>query len=148
MEPRIVRHLAQIALLCERFGVSHLELFGSASNGAFDAAHSDYDFLVELDPAEKDSKARRWIEFAEALEQLLGRPVDLVSPRYIQNPFFQEAVNSSRVVIYDRQSAQAAAWCGRGGQDRPRVSGGFVDRAVPAGSQDAVGCRAATGDFG
>ena len=89
--------------------MSHLELFGSASVGSFDARHSDYDFLVELDPQAKESKARRWIEFAEALEQLLGRPVDLVSPRYIRNPFFREAVNGSRVVIYDRQDSQAAA---------------------------------------
>ncbi len=105
MEPQIARHLPRIAALCQRFGVSHLELFGSASTGNFDAAHSDYDFLVELDSVAKESKARRWIEFAEALEQLLGRHVDLVSPRYIQNPYFQDAVNGSRVVIYDRQSA-------------------------------------------
>ena len=38
-----------------------------------------------------------------ALEKLLGRHVDLVNPRYIRNPYFAEAVNASRTVVYDRQ---------------------------------------------
>ena len=44
-------------------------------------------------------------ELAELLEKLLGRPVDLVNPRYIRNPYFLQAVNQSRTVVYDRQSA-------------------------------------------
>lgn len=54
------------------------------------------------------SRAKRWTELADALEALLGRHVDLVNPRYIRNPYFLQAVNASRAVIYDRQSAQAA----------------------------------------
>ena len=42
------------------------------------------------------------------LEQLLGRPVDLVNPSYIRNPYFLQAVNQSRTVVYDRQSSQTA----------------------------------------
>ena len=105
MHASVRRQIPDIVALCERYGVTHLELFGSATGPVFDPASSDYDFLVELDPVAPGSKARRWIQLAEALEQLLGRPVDLVNPRYIHNRFFRQAVEASRTLIYDRQSA-------------------------------------------
>jgi predicted nucleotidyltransferase len=101
MHAELVRQLPEIATLCERYGVAHLELFGSATGPDFQPATSDYDFLVELDTESRGSRARRWMELADALEALLGRPVDLVNPRYIRNPFFLEAVNRSRMVILD-----------------------------------------------
>jgi predicted nucleotidyltransferase len=64
--------------------------------------------LVELDTQMPGSRALRWTELADALEKLLGRHVDLVNPRYIRNPYFREAVNRSRAVVYDRQDAQVA----------------------------------------
>lgn len=100
--------LPQITALCQRHGVAHLELFGSATGADFKADSSDFDFLVELDTQAPGSRAKRWTELADALEQLLGRHVDLVNPRYIRNPYFLQAVNSSRTVIYDQQNAKAA----------------------------------------
>ena len=103
----LVHQLPAIAALCERYGVAHLELFGSAAGPEFKPETSDYDFLVELDTKAPGSLARRWTELADELEKLLGRPVDLVNPRYIRNPYFLQAVNASRTVIYDRQGSQA-----------------------------------------
>jgi len=108
MNATLVQHLPSIATLCQRYGVAHLELFGSATSAEFNAESSDFDFLVELDSSGQGSPARRWIGLAEALEQLLGRHVDLVNPHYLRNPYFAQAVNASRTVIYDRQDAQAA----------------------------------------
>ena len=108
MDVSITRNLPRIAALCEHYGVSHLELFGSATGPGFNPETSDLDFLVELDAQSPGSRARRWMGLADALEDLLGRHVDLVNPRYIRNPYFLQAVNNSRTVIYDRQSAQAA----------------------------------------
>ena len=107
MQSPLSRHLPHIAALCERFGVVHLELFGSSPGPEFNPSRSDYDFLVELDPNVEGSRAKRWTELADALEELLGRPVDLVNPRYIRNPYFLKAVNDSRTVIYDRKVAKA-----------------------------------------
>lgn len=107
MQASLASQLPHIAALCERYGVAHLELFGSATGTDFNPESSDFDFLVELDTHAPGSRARRWLELADALEQLLGRHVDLVNPRYIRNPYFLQAVNDSRTVIYDRQNAQA-----------------------------------------
>lgn len=108
MDASLARQLPNIAALCERYGVAHLALFGSATSSEFNPESSDLDFLVELDTQLPGSRARRWIDLADALEKLLGRHVDLVNPRYIRNPYFLQAVNNSRTVIYDRQNAQAA----------------------------------------
>ena len=107
MSISLAHRLPDIAALCEQYGVAHLELFGSATGSNFKPETSDYDFLVELDKRAPGSLARRWTELADALEKLLGRPVDLVNPRYIRNPYFLQAVNSSRTVLYDRQDSQA-----------------------------------------
>lgn len=109
METALRQHAPEIAALCVRFGVSRLEVFGSAAQGGFDSGRSDYDFLVTLDFDRSDSPARRWIGLAEALEALLGRPVDLVSPRAIRNPEFALEVERTRQPLYDRSPAQAAS---------------------------------------
>jgi len=57
-------------------GVSRLSLFGSWVRDAGHAA-SDVDLLVEFLPGEKTFA--RYVELAEFFEQLLGRPVDLVT---------------------------------------------------------------------
>ncbi len=107
MQASLANKLPFITALCEQYGVAHLELFGSATGHDFNFESSDYDFLVELDKQAPGSLARRWIDLAEALEKLLGRHVDLVNPHYIRNPYFLQAVNQSRTLVYDRQSAQA-----------------------------------------
>lgn len=108
MHPLLAAQLPRITALCEQYGVAHLELFGSATGTGFNPDTSDFDFLVELDTALPGSRAKRWTSLADELELLLGRPVDLVNPRYIRNPYFLRAVNDSRTPIYDRQNTKAA----------------------------------------
>ena len=96
-----------IAELCEEFGVERLELFGSAATGEVEEAN-DIDFIVRF--ADRSlGYATRYLDFAEALEELLDRKVDLVTERSIQNPYFRRSVDASRQVIYDRRSEETAA---------------------------------------
>jgi uncharacterized protein len=108
MSEPLAAHRQAIAQLCLQNGVARLELFGSAATGEFRNGISDFDFLVELDDRAEGSRALRLIELAEALEVLLGGPVDLVNPRYIRNPYFAAEVARTRVPIYDRSTAEAA----------------------------------------
>ena len=100
MNHPLARHAGAIDSLCQRLGVQRLELFGSAAMGSFEPGRSDFDFLVELDPAGTGSRAERLISLAESLEQLLGARVDLVNPRYIRNPYFAAEVERTRMPIY------------------------------------------------
>jgi predicted nucleotidyltransferase len=93
-------HADAIAALCRRYGVARLELFGSAATGQFRPGQSDYDFLMELDLQAEGSLALRLVDFAEALETLLGAPVDLVNPNSIRNRYFAAEVERTRVPVY------------------------------------------------
>lgn len=97
-----------IGARCERFGVLRMDAFGSATGEAFQSGRSDCDFLVELDSQAAGSRAERLIGLAEALEALLGAPVDLVNPRYIRNPHFAAEVARTRVPVYERASSEAS----------------------------------------
>jgi predicted nucleotidyltransferase len=82
--------LNDLADLCKRFGVERLELFGSAVTETFEES-SDNDFIVKF-ADRSPGYADRYLDFAELLEELLGREVDLVTDRSIQNPFFFAAL--------------------------------------------------------
>ncbi|MGD0815426.1 MAG: nucleotidyltransferase domain-containing protein [Verrucomicrobiota bacterium] len=90
-----------LADLCRRFKVERLELFGSAATGSFQAASSDLDFIVRFSAPTTGSYLDRYLDFAEALEQLFQRPVDLVTERAIQNPCFRRNVAATRQPVYE-----------------------------------------------
>lgn len=100
-------HLGEIPALCRRYGVSRLELFGSATADAFDPQRSDLDFLVEFD-ADSSRLFDRYFGLKESLEALCGRRVDLVTVGSLRNPYFIEAVNKSRQLVYAAEVPQAA----------------------------------------
>jgi predicted nucleotidyltransferase len=79
MHPAIAEKREALAALCRRYGVTRLEVFGSAARGHdFDPAKSDADFLVAFEKEAGLSALDQFFGFAEALEEILGRPVDLV----------------------------------------------------------------------
>lgn len=100
MIAELVRHQADVVALCRRFGVIRLDLFGSAASGDFDPARSDVDFLVEMEPPPGMSRFDAYFGLKEGLERLLGRPVDLVAPSALKNPYFAEAVERTREPLY------------------------------------------------
>jgi hypothetical protein len=100
-------HLAEIPELCRRYGVSRLELFGSAASGAFDPQRSDLDFLVEFG-ADSAGLFDRYFGLKQSLEALYGRRVDLVTTGSLRNPYFLESVNKSRQLLYAAEDSQAA----------------------------------------
>lgn len=96
----LAEHRAAIADLCRQHGVAKLSLFGSAADGRFMPGKSDVDFLYELVDDAPGSRVDRLLSFADALEELLGAPVDLVYQASIRNPYFAAEVARTRVPIY------------------------------------------------
>ena len=94
MQADIEKKRDALAALCRRYAVKRLEVFGSAARGSdFDPKRSDFDFLVEFEQHTDLPPLQQFFGFAEALERLLGRPVDLVE---------RKAVESSRNYIRRR----------------------------------------------
>ena len=107
MEPTLIARRHEIVALCRFHGVTRLEVFGSASDGTFDPLSSDYDFIARFADQPQTSIARRFLGFADALESMLGRRVDLMTDHEIENPYMRASVNATRVTLYDESSAEA-----------------------------------------
>lgn len=98
-----------LAELCRRYGVERLCAFGSAILGHFDPRRSDLDFLVRFSDREPTGEyADRYLEFADALEQLFDRPVDLVTEESIRNPFFRREVEATRQLLYEQPGKETS----------------------------------------
>jgi predicted nucleotidyltransferase len=97
----IAKNLKAIKEFCVQYRVRRLELFGSAIDDEnFDPEESDLDFLVEFQPLKPGEYADTYFGLLEALETLFNRHVDLVMVRAVKNPYFLEAINKSRKVLY------------------------------------------------
>ena len=100
MRPLIQTRLSEVEAACRRRAVRRLELFGSAARDDFDETTSDLDFLVEFDAATELPALERYFGLKEDLEALFGRPVDLVMPRAVRNPYVRAEIERDRQLLY------------------------------------------------
>jgi uncharacterized protein len=100
VSPTIDQHRAELSELCRRYSVRSLSLFGSATRDDFDPARSDYDFLVDFADLQPGEYADAYFGLLQALEKLLGRPVDLVVGSAIKNPYFRQSVDQTKALLY------------------------------------------------
>jgi predicted nucleotidyltransferase len=98
-----------LAELCRRYRIRKLQLFGSATTRGFSQATSDLDFVAEFADTQSADYADRYLDFAESLERLFNRPVDLVTKRSIRNPYFRAEVERTAQVIYEDLAQKAFA---------------------------------------
>jgi predicted nucleotidyltransferase len=96
----IDQHRSQLHELCRKYNVRRLDLFGSAARGNFDPASSDLDFAVEFNDFNVINAADRFFGLMVDLEDLFERRIDLVSYPAIRNPFFKQAVDQTRRMLY------------------------------------------------
>jgi len=96
----VASRLADIRALCQRLAVRRLDLFGSAAQGGFDVEASDVDVLAEFGGGLDFDHFGTYFALKEGLEQILGRPVDVVSVTSIRNPYFREQVMRTRELLY------------------------------------------------
>ena len=101
MIPNMVERADELNRLCHHYGVQRLDLFGSASTGEYCQDESDLDFLVEFQPKALASYADAYFGLLQALQQLFGRPVDLVVESAIKNPYFRQSVEQTRTPVYE-----------------------------------------------
>ena len=99
--PVISGRAADLEQICRRYRVRRLDLFGSAATGHGWTEASDLDFVVEFEPLPPGVYANTYFGLLEALQQLFDRPVDLVVESAIKNPYFLEAVEATRMSVYE-----------------------------------------------
>ena len=89
---------AALDAFCQRWKVVELALFGSVLREDF-TSQSDIDVLVTFTD-EAEWSLLDIVQMRDQLEQIFGRPVDLVEKSAIRNPFRRKAILGSQKVIY------------------------------------------------
>lgn len=107
MHPLVREKHQELNDLCRTYRVRRLEIFGSAAQRGPDHEPRDLDFLVEFLPLQSGEYADVYFGLLFALEELFGRPIDLVMTAAIRNPYFLRGIRRSRKVIYEANSEQA-----------------------------------------
>ena len=100
MHDAITSHRPAVRDLCREYGVTRLEVFGSAARGDdFDPVRSDADFLVQFERVPGLSGLNQYFGFSDALQELLGRPIDLVEGA-IRNPYISATIERDRELVF------------------------------------------------
>jgi uncharacterized protein len=87
---------------CDKHAIKTLYLFGSALTDRFDS-QSDVDMMFESEGSSPDYFEQ--MHMTDELEEILGRPVDLISRRAIQessNPIRRQAILEGARIIFAR----------------------------------------------
>lgn len=90
---------ADIKKLCVLYNVKTLYAFGSVVLNRL-TDKSDVDFIVDFDAIDLESYADNYFDFKFSLQDILKRPIDLIEEKAIKNPYFRQAVNNQRKLVY------------------------------------------------
>ncbi len=94
-------NIGKIIELCKQFNVRKLWVFGSILTPRFTPS-SDVDFCVDFDWEQIPllESANNFFNFQFAMEELLGRKVDITDDSAVRNPYFRQELNETRRLIY------------------------------------------------
>lgn len=89
----------QIAVLCKKYNVEQLHIFGSAVKNTM-TEDSDVDILVKFKPFNLSNYFQNYMEFKNSLQNLFKRNVDLVEEQTLSNPYLIKSINQNKELIY------------------------------------------------
>ena len=96
--------------LCRKYQVKYLYAIGSVLTDRF-RDDSDVDLVYELDrPAISDDEYLPTLDgfIAGLLKIFSGRKIDLIHYPSLRNPYFIEAVDETKVLLYDQKREEAS----------------------------------------
>jgi predicted nucleotidyltransferase len=100
----VEKNINKLIYLCKLHKVRELYIFGSVLTDKFSDS-SDIDMLVQFENVDILEYFDNYMDFKENLENLLGRPVDLLENQAIRNPIFRKVVDRNKKLVYGREGA-------------------------------------------
>ena len=88
-----------IVAFCRKYKVHTLAIFGSALTDRFNEK-SDIDFIVDFADVKIEDYAENYLNLQESLQKLLGREIDLLEDKAIQNSILRQNITNTKQVIY------------------------------------------------
>lgn len=96
--------LSELRKLLDSYPVAKLYAFGSVCTNNFHDK-SDVDLIITFfDSINTVDYGEVYWELNEQIPELLGRKVDLLTDKMLQNPFFIKVVNQTKTLIYERST--------------------------------------------
>ena len=91
----------EINELCATHKVRSLYAFGSVLNSNFNI-NSDIDLIVDFMDVDVNDYADNYFDFKFSLQDIFKRPVDLLEEQAIKNPYFRQAVDQTKELVYGK----------------------------------------------
>jgi len=85
--------------VCKSSNVKNLFTFRSILTDKFNN-ESDIDLIVSFDTSDPIEYAENYFELKFKLENILGRPIDLLEQKSIKNKIFENLINKCKTLIY------------------------------------------------
>ena len=89
-----------LAKICAQYGVQEMYAFGSVLIEDEFTSDSDIDLAVVFNRQQIKGSFDQYMEFKAALENLFGRPVDLVSLKQARNKVFLRELHRTKRQVY------------------------------------------------
>lgn len=102
----IAKYKSRFEEICKNHHVKYLYAFGSSTNTNFDFQISDLDFLVEVDVSDPIEKGETLISLWDTFEKIFNRKIDLLTESSVKNPYLKKSIDSTKVLIYDREGTK------------------------------------------
>lgn len=93
------QYSSAISELCASHKVKSLYAFGSVLTPKFNS-ESDVDLVVDFEPIPVGDYADNYFDLKFSLQDIFNRPVDLLEEQAISNPYFKQAINKERRLVY------------------------------------------------
>ena len=103
MQKILKDNIDKIKTLCMSHNVKSLFAFGSVCTDEFNDS-SDVDLLITFNPMDYGDYADNYFTVAEKFEEVLHRPVDLVTDKSVSNPYFIDLLNQTKILIYENRN--------------------------------------------
>lgn len=90
----------EINVLCESHRVKNLYAFGSVLTSNFNI-NSDIDLIVDFNDLDFKDYADNYFDLKFSLQNILNRREDLLELHAVKNPYFKQALDKTKVLVYE-----------------------------------------------
>jgi uncharacterized protein len=99
MNKIIENRMNELRILCQKYDIKTMYLFGSAGSEAFTDL-SDIDILITFKEISYEKYTDNFFALHKELTSLFNRKVDLLTDRSLSNPYFIESIEETKVLLY------------------------------------------------